>query len=208
MKHLIFITVIFSLLFWNLACTKDSIDKEQKKEASKQALYIEDMYIPDWGRDGEKAPFGFDGSWTIIDVFKPGVPQMAINQNPNISTKIEIKKVPLSPNVNYQGIKSLYVTDFFFADSTKNFTAKVYWDYLNGNENTLYPNQADSQLDPSNTNEWTRITRKSKYADYFDFPCGRHKKLIEHQIETPEIDENHLVQSNRCGSNFFSFKYY
>lgn len=202
MKHL-----FYFLLLALVACSKDS-PEEQTTLSPKTVMFVEDFAIPNLGREGEKAPFGFDESWTIIDVFEDGKPQLAINQNPNVTDRFELNRVPLSPNVNYNGIKSLYLTDFYFADSTDNFSAKIYWDYLNGESNILYPNATNNQLDNVNPNSWVKITRKSKTQDYFDMYCGKEKKLVEHLVETQNFTGNILIQSNRCNNNLYSFKYY
>ena len=208
-QYILFIAAIsFALaptIFFVSSCTDDDAPVE-KPVTTTQVLSLEDFLNIVWGRDGVKAPFAFTGAMTIIDPFTPGVPQIAINQS--LLDSVTVTKLS-NTGVNYQNqFWYYYHSTYYFQDSTANFEIKCYYNQSNGDQNTIYPNVANNQLSPSNTNSWIEITRKSKSQDYFDLYCGRTKKLVEHHITTQNYDADILVQSNRCNSNLYSFQYF
>ena len=42
MKHLIFIISLFSLVVWNLACTKESIEPQQKEDCQEKTIILDE----------------------------------------------------------------------------------------------------------------------------------------------------------------------
>jgi hypothetical protein len=140
MKHLIFIISLFALVVWNLACTKESLETQNKEDCTEKTVVIE------WN---EGSKFGANPIWfetsNSMDNALTGQPRKHTIFNQD---KIQYQKfTPTGDDAfSYQGVFHWpYIMEVVF-DNDSIGVHKVSVGYVNGNEFTHYPNVADNLL--------------------------------------------------------------
>jgi hypothetical protein len=140
MKHLIFIISLIALVVWNLACTKESLETQNKEDCTGKTVVIE------WN---EGSKFGANPIWfetsNSMDNALAGQPRKHTIFNQD---KIQYQKfTPTGEDAfSYLGVFHWpYIMEVVF-DNDSIGVHKVSVAYVNGNEFTHYPNMADNLL--------------------------------------------------------------
>lgn len=140
MKHLIFIISLFTLVIWNLACTKESLDQQQNNDCPEKTIVIE---------ANEGAKFGANQIWfpesNSMDNALTGQPRKHTVFN---QAKIQHQKfTPTGDDAfSYLGVWHWpYIMEVFF-DNDSIGVHKVSVGYVNGEEFTHYPDIEDNLL--------------------------------------------------------------
>lgn len=140
MKHLIFIISLFTLVVWNLACTKESIEPQTKEDCTEKTVIIE------WN---EGAKFGANQIWfatsNSMDNALTGLSRTHTKFN---QAKIQYQKfTPTGEEpFNYLGVVHWpYWMEVTF-DNDSIGVHKVSVGYVNGDQFTHYPNIANNLL--------------------------------------------------------------
>ena len=160
MKHLIFIISLATLIVWNLACTKDSID-QPKEECTEKTVIIEN----EGARSGANK-FWFATS-NSTDNALTGEPRKheIFNQS-----KIQYQKFTPTGDDEFSYLGVLYYPYWMevLFDNDSIGVHKVSVGYVNGQSFTHYPNIANNLLKddhPAYVVSYTTISKTLKYTN-------------------------------------------
>lgn len=187
------------------ACVKDE-QQLQIVKAGFVSYSIDDITVNVDLRDGEKLGLDFPGSQVIYDLFKPGTPQTAFNQNLMDSityTKVSNSGVnPLNLGVTFRK----YFTIKYFKDGTT-YSDKVYAPEYLGNFTKVIPNVINNQLNVNNPFNYITIEVGKRNETYFDHKCGTVKKRYFYtEYAVTDSVGYYTIDGDRCTSNVFSYK--
>lgn len=160
MKHLIFIFSISILVFWNLSCTKESLEQQQKEDCQEKTVILEEG-----GRFGAN-PILFLTS-NSMDNALTGQPRTHTIFN---QSKIQYQKfTPTGEDAfSYLGVFHWpYIMEVLF-DNDSIGVHKVSVGYVNGNQFTHYPNVANNLLKddhPARMVSYTAIGKTMIYTN-------------------------------------------
>lgn len=138
MKHLIFIISLTTLVIWNLACTKESLDKQQNNDCIEKTIVLEEGgrfgAFPIWFQTSNSTDNALTGETREHLVFN----QSKINFQKFTPTGEE----PFS----YLGVYYWpYIMEIHY-DNDSIGVKKVSVGYVNGQEFTYYPNVSNNLL--------------------------------------------------------------
>lgn len=187
------------------ACVKDE-QQLQIVKAGFVSYSIDDITVNVDLRDGEKLGLDFPGSQVIYDLFKPGTPQTAFNQNQmDSAVYVKVSNAGVNP-LNLGIIFRKYWTTKYFKDGTT-LSMKVYAPESLGNYSKIIPNPNNNQLSSSNQFNYITIELGRRTEPYFDHRCGVIKKRYFYtEYAVNDSVGYYTIDGDRCVSNVFSYK--
>ena len=167
MKQLIFIISLLGLVFWNLSCTKETIDKPINQPTALKSYSTSDFDDITIGRDGVYAPFMSPYTIVRYDVFT----KMLYVYNISGIDSVLFTRVSTSISV-YLGVSfNLYEVIVSHTNGSLSSFKSLCPSYL-GTKSVVIPDVDYNQLDNSNNNFWVNIQRTNRRTSEYNTKCG------------------------------------